>query len=538
MNSSWIPPVVQTPSPPPAPSLLPIVDDFQMSCRFSNYGDHPPETFDSITCASCFYFIYMLLEHYKMRYDTSLCEDGSGILVCPMDMDPRDCNCENRNLVYNLPEFAVNSSRITPLNRLTLDPPLPVHFELIVKDCCSAARYCCRNTLVKYHHNHDERPCPATWDGWNCFDSAEDGLVVKQCPNYIYGGSNVKTDYDRHSKKLCTARGWDLPIMTGGFKEYTDYAGCMQNDDAQAKLVAGIVTYLISVLFLIPAVVALFGLRPIRKNPMFILHRHLLISCLLYGVFYLSTTTLFVVSFAPLSSQVFQNHIFCRLLFSIQLRYLRMTNFSWMLAEAVYLFRLLHTAQHSEGETMKDYKIACWGVPGVITFVYFIVRGLNDDVGMCWIENSSVAWVEWMIFAPSLVAMGVNLLLLLLVVIILVKKIRCDPHLERIQYRKAVRGAFMLIPVFGLQQLFTIYRFGNTYYQVLDQSLNGLQGLIVSLIVCYSNKTVLEGFQKWRVTYQEKTALGVECRQRMSIQESGKLILRSPPPMPTEHVQL
>ncbi|EFP13294.1 hypothetical protein CRE_12209 [Caenorhabditis remanei] len=532
MNSSSLPPGSVTASP--APPV--IVDDFQMSCRFSNYGDHPPEAFDSLTCGTCFFYIFMLLDHYKNRYVTDLCEDNSGILICPIDMNMDFCTCDNRSLVYNLPEFALNSSRITPLNRLDLDPPLPFQFELIVKDCCSAARYCCRNTLVKYHHRHDDSPCPATWDGWNCFDSSDEGLVVKQCPNYIYGGTNVKTDYDRHSKKLCQSRGWDLPEKTGGMKEYTDYAGCMQNDDAEARLLAGMLTYSASVIFLVPAVFLLNWLRPIRYQPMFILHRHLLISCLLYGVFYLSTATLFVVSFAPLSSQVYQNHIFCRLLFSIQLRYLRLTNFSWMLAEAVYLFRLLHTAQHSEGETMRSYKIICWGLPGAITFVYFVVRGLNDDVGMCWIENSTVAWVEWMIFAPSLLAMGVNLLLLGLVVIILVKKLRCNPHLERIQYRKAVRGAFMLIPVFGVQQLLTIYRFSNTYYQVTDQSLNGLQGFFVSFIVCYTNRSVIECLQKWWNSHQEKSALGAECRQRMSIQESGKLILKSPPL--TEHVQL
>ncbi|KAK6034532.1 hypothetical protein COOONC_27965 [Cooperia oncophora] len=30
--------------------------------------------------------------------------------------------------------------------------------------------------------------CPATWDGWQCFDTAEAGTVVEaQCPPYIYG---------------------------------------------------------------------------------------------------------------------------------------------------------------------------------------------------------------------------------------------------------------------------------------------------------------------------------------------------------------
>ncbi|CAO82061.1 G_PROTEIN_RECEP_F2_4 domain-containing protein [Caenorhabditis elegans] len=512
-----------------------VVDDFQMSCRFSNFGDHAPESFDSLSCGACFYFIFMLVEHYKDRYVASLCEDTFGVLVCPVDVSDKICNCYNREYVYNIPEFALNSSRIKPLNHLRLDPPLPFQFDLIVKDCCSAARYCCRNTLVKYHHRVDDSPCPPTWDGWNCFDSATPGVVFKQCPNYIYGGSNIKTDYDRLSQKVCRSNGWATPEVNAAAREHTDYTGCMSNGDVEARILAGLLTYSASVIFLIPAVFLLTLLRPIRCQPMFILHRHLLISCLLYGAFYLITVSLFVVNDAPLSSQVFQNHLFCRLLFSIQLRYLRLTNFTWMLAEAVYLWRLLHTAQHSEGETLRSYKVICWGVPGVITVVYIFVRSLNDDVGMCWIENSTVAWIEWMIITPSLLAMGVNLLLLGLIVYILVKKLRCDPHLERIQYRKAVRGALMLIPVFGVQQLLTIYRFSNTYYQVTDQSLNGLQGMFVSFIVCYTNRSVVECVLKFWSSHQEKRALGAECRQRMSIQESGKLILRPPQ---TEHVVL
>ncbi|CAI2348500.1 unnamed protein product [Caenorhabditis sp. 36 PRJEB53466] len=495
-----------------------------MSCRFSNHGDFVPESFDSISCSACFYFIFMLVKPYSERYRTELCEDTSGVLICPIGSSSFECNCSMSSHVFNIPEFALNSSRTTPLHRLELDPPLPFQFDLVVRDCCSAARYCCRNTLVQYKPR-TEASCPATWDGWNCFEGAIPGKVARHCPGYIYGGHS-KTDSDGLAYQACTENGW-AKYGEGYPREHTDYSGCTSNKDAETKMIAGLLTYSASVIFLIPAVIMLMILRPIRCQPMFILHRHLLLSCLVYGSFYLINVGLFVFTEAPLSSQIYSNHIFCRLLFSIQLRYLRLTNFSWMLAEAVYLWRLLYTAQHSEGETLRSYKLICWGMPGVITFAYMFLRGLNDDVGYCWIENSSVAWVEWMIFAPSLLAMGVNLLLLGLIVYILLKKLRCDPHLERIQYRKAVRGALLLIPVFGVQQLLTIYRFNNKYYQILDQSLNGLQGFFVSFILCYTNRSVVECLTKCWNSHQEKRALGAECRQRMSIQESGKLLLKA-----------
>ncbi|EGT56734.1 hypothetical protein CAEBREN_04614 [Caenorhabditis brenneri] len=520
------------PLPPPTAFIgVPgVVDDFQMSCRFSNFGNHQPEAFDSVTCGACFYFIFMLLDHYRIRYIAEICNDQSGVLICPIEMEYSECNCQNRAHVYNLPQFALNTSKITSFSDLHLDPPLPFQFELIVKDCCSAARYCCHN------HNQDDAPCPATWDGWNCFDSAQEGIVPKHCPNYIYGGTSVKMDYDRQAIKSCTKSGWDMPEGIGGIKEHTDYMGCMSKDDAEVRMWLGLVTYILSVLSLLPAIVLLSLLRPIRTQPMFILHRHLLISCFCYGLFYLLTVWFYVRDDAPLSYQVYQNDLLCRLVFSIQLRYLRMTNFSWMLAEGVYLFRLLYTAQHSEGETMKKYIICGWGAPGVMTIAYMAVRGKFDDSAMCWIENSSVP-IELFIVVPSVLAISVNVVLLLLIVYVLVKKIRGDPHLEKIQYRKAVRGAFMLIPVFGVQQLLTIYRFNSPWYQNIDQALNGAQGLLVSIIVCYTNRSVLDSLSKWVKGIRETHALGVECRQRMSIQENGKLIIKTPT-VAVDHVSL
>ncbi|CAB3402451.1 unnamed protein product [Caenorhabditis bovis] len=494
-----------------------------MSCRFSNHGEFLPEQFDSVACSACFYFIFMLVEPYSSKYRINLCPNFSGILVCPNETPESECNCETRAHVYNLEEFALIKNWTTPLNELVLNPPLPYQFDYVTRDCCAAARNCCRNKLMTKSTDSRQK-CPPTWDGWNCFDWSTVGPATAPCPSYIYGG-HYRLD-DRTTVQECTEYGWK--DHDGRGKEHTNYSQCpiSLSKDPEVRLIAGVITYSISVVVVLPAVMLLACLRPIRSQPMFILHRHLLISFLAYGALNLLNVSLFVVADAPLFSFIYSNHIFCRLLFSIQLRFLRLSNFSWMLAEGVYLFRLLYSARHSEDETLNSYKLVCWGVPAVLTAVYMMVRGITDEVGLCWIENSLVAGVEWMIIVPSLLAMMVNVLLLTLVMYILVKKLRCDPHLERIQYRKAVRGALMLIPVFGIQQLLTIYRFENTVYQAIDQSLNGLQGLFVALIVCYTNRTVIESISKYWNSRLEKRAIGAECRQRMSIQENSKVLLK------------
>ncbi|PAV90371.1 hypothetical protein WR25_25806 [Diploscapter pachys] len=405
------------------------------------------------------------------------------------------------------------SSWITPLTALNLTPPLPDHFLEITTECCAAAKRCCENTLSparkpttksqiqKVLGIQPQGGCEATWDGWQCFEAASANTnVTKECPVYIYGDYIKIPEFDNFALKRCGENGWSKQQD----REYTDYSRCSPSkvEEVELKLIVGIVAYSISVVFLLPAVFLLFSLRRIREQPMFTLHRHLLISFLFYGILYLVNVLIFIVEDAPLSIFVFTNNIFCRLLFTIQLRFLRLSNFSWMLAEGIYLYRLLLSTQTSEGEDLTVYVVLCWGIPALLAGFYSLVRWLYDSGGMCWVENSHLLWVEWSIIVPSLLAILVNVLLLMFIMYILVKKLRCNPHLERIQYRKAVRAAFMLMPVFGLQQLFTIVRLSNTFYQVLDISLNGLQGFFVSLIICYTNKTVLESVSKWWTSHR------------------------------------
>uniref|UniRef100_A0A0K0D9Q1 G_PROTEIN_RECEP_F2_3 domain-containing protein n=1 Tax=Angiostrongylus cantonensis TaxID=6313 RepID=A0A0K0D9Q1_ANGCA len=201
--------------------------------------------------------------------------------------------------------------------------------------------------------------CPATWDGWQCFDSAVPGHVEGHCPAYIYGEAAIP-DASQKSHKMCSDKGWVSRPSTNS--EWTDYSGCtMVQQKAQVKLLAGIIAFSISVVCLTPAIFILWFFRPMRYQPMFIVHRHLLTSFLFSGLFYLFNCFFFIVDGAPGDRLIFANHISCRLLFLIQLRFLRLATFSWMLAEGVYLFRLLQS-DSIDGDRLTIYKLLCWGL--------------------------------------------------------------------------------------------------------------------------------------------------------------------------------
>ncbi|WKY02065.1 hypothetical protein Q1695_015800 [Nippostrongylus brasiliensis] len=489
-----------------------------MSCRLSTNESLPPAEFDSIACANCFYFIYMVVSPYVTQYYTRRC--AAGLLIC-RDPFHEDCRCDNPRVVYNLPEFALNRSQITPLHQLRLDPPLYDRFAQLTHQCCTAARECCRRTLLPSSQK-PQKTCPATWDGWQCFATTEAGSVVEaQCPPYIYGEA-ARPDASQKSRKMCDDTTWVK--RPGTNSEWTDYSGCtMVQQEAQVKLLAGIIAFSISVICLIPAIFILWFFRPLRHQPMFIVHRHLLTSFVLSGLFYLFNCFFYVVDGAPGDTLIFANHISCRLLFLIQLRFLRLATFSWMLAEGVHLFRLLQS-DSADSENLTVYKLLCWGVPAVIAVIYGALRESLDNEG-CWVSPSVNGWIESAIIIPCILALCVNVVLMSIILYILVKKLKNDPHLERMQYKKAVRAAVILIPVFGLQFLFTIYRLPDLTHQVINLVLDGLQGCAVSIIFCYTNKSVWDCAKKWWKGVCDSRSVKADIRARMSIQHETKVPL-------------
>ncbi|PIO66244.1 hypothetical protein TELCIR_12047, partial [Teladorsagia circumcincta] len=247
-----------------------------------------------------------------------------------------------------------SKSQITPLNELRLDPPLYDHFAQLTHQCCAAARDCCQRTLLP----SNQRP-------------------------------------QKKSRKMCGDTAWVR--RPGTTSEWTDYSGCtmvQQLHSSHQKIIK---------------------LKPLRHQPMFIVHRHLLTSFVLSGLFYLFNCFFYIVDGAPGDTLIFANHISCRLLFLIQLRFLRLATFSWMLAEGVHLYRLL-VSDSGDSENLTIYKLLCWGVPAVIAVVYGVLRESLDNEG-CWVSPS------------------VNVVLMSRILYILVKKLQHDPHLERMQYK-------------------------------------------------------------------------------------------------------
>ncbi len=159
------------------------------------------------------------------------------------------------------------------------------------------------------------------------------------------------------------------------------------------------------------------------------------------------------------------------------------------------------------------YNCLLTGLPLPPCLLYAILRGLLDNE-MCWTMPASEAFIEWIYMVPGLACILANFVFFLNIFRILVIKLRA-PHANEPAHfrfvcdimtlmaiisldpcRKAVKATMVLLPLFGLHWLLTLYRpqgghcIWLTFYKYLNVSLDGLQGLAVSVAFCYRNAEV------------------------------------------------
>uniref|UniRef100_A0A0N5BR94 G_PROTEIN_RECEP_F2_4 domain-containing protein n=1 Tax=Strongyloides papillosus TaxID=174720 RepID=A0A0N5BR94_STREA len=476
----------------------------QVFCRSSN-GIFNFTHFSSQACSDCLWYTYISprMDSYKDTYNISKCL--AGLMICQIivngSINP-NCHCDNPNVVYNVPDVAgYYDGKYTSLEKFNLFNNLPTNFYVKTKKCCLAAQECClkvQNNLTNKFYNinkdkslSDKKRCPSTWDGWQCWGEAKPNSEERNaCASYLYDNDDVVQNNGYVAKKNCTENGeWYKNVF--GY-EWTDYTGCKEaKATTTSKLFYGVIAYSISTIGILPAIYIFTKSSPLSSQAMFIIHKHLLISFFFYGFvfifnyfFFTSTTGL---------QLYYKNHITCRFLFTIQLRYFRLTNFTWMLAEGVHLYRLLMSPM-GRSISLKPYFGICWIFPLVASIIYSILR-LYFENKDCWIAPSSYWWIEWTIIGPCLFTLCANLGHMISVLFHLVKKLKYNPHEEPVQYKKAVRAIFLLMPIFGLHFILTIYPIPNKFYEVASEIVDGLQGLFVAIIVCYTNRTVIETYK-------------------------------------------
>uniref|UniRef100_A0A4X2LKD7 Growth hormone releasing hormone receptor n=1 Tax=Vombatus ursinus TaxID=29139 RepID=A0A4X2LKD7_VOMUR len=129
--------------------------------------------------------------------------------------------------------------------------------------------------------------------------------------------------------------------------------------------------------------------------------------------------------------------------------YASMTNFTWLLVEAIYLTCLLATAFSNGTRYFWWLVLGGWGFPMFFILVWIFFKLAFED-RVCWDMNeSSPYW--WIVKGPIVLSVGITFGLFLNIVRILLKKLEPGQNTfqSHAQYRRLSKSTLLLIPLFG-----------------------------------------------------------------------------------------
>ncbi|EFX69925.1 GPCR-like protein, family B [Daphnia pulex] len=419
------------------------------------------------------------------------------------------------------------------------------------KSCCKAAVDCCYQMLgftessdvANQNQNINlldrqmysaanetssmSKYCPPTWDGWTCWpQTSPNQVALAQCPHFIYFETEPPA-CARNAEKVCTFDGtWYRRGETGASTEKTNYSPCSPVGTFKQRAHVHLYAYAVSVATLLPAIFIFYSYKQLNVYRIR-LHKNMFISILLNSILVIVFKVFMILPQIATSgkkdSYINQNALVCRLML-ITVKYLRLTNYAWMFCEGFYLHRLI-AAAFAEQSSFSVFYVIGWVLPLFPTGIYAIIRSIWYD-SRCWIEP--IETLEWVLNTPCLFSLVVNLIFLVNIIRILVMKLRSTNTAEPSQYRKAVRATLVLVPLFGLHFVVTIYRPSKDgcdwmeFYHYANALLDGLQGFLVAIIFCYGNGEVHYLLKRSYRRFKEQRCLRTTRNNRRRRTERGQ----------------
>lgn len=432
----------------------------------SKFGFFHPDEFNLHACSWCYFFLYpdRIFKPYPHNH----------YLIRTMD--------HSNSSRYQMVAPDINNETSVSIVCSTLNSDECNRWKL----CCSLSRTCCRRQLQSTHE-YVNSTCPMTWDGFSCWEEGVPGQNSHvSCP--IFLPYAVPT---RSAIKTCEKDGKWLQRQGHG---WTDYTPCLSYQELKVAIYISIVCQVVSLLCLVPSVSIFVKFSSLRSQHRIRLHANFFISFILSGIcsiLWNSTVTLDRLTNNNVSDTLmFRNTGGCKFLSFLTL-YFTSTNYVWMFCEGIYLFRLIVNA-FSPPKRLLPLYIFGWGTPLVYTGIYAIVRYFQANES-CWAK--SMGDKEWIIYAPNLLCLVANIFFLCSILRILLTQLQSHPN-EPSHFRRALKATFVLIPLFGVQLIVTIYRVppeapGALHYERFSEFIINSQGMFVAVIFCLCNGEVI-----------------------------------------------
>uniref|UniRef100_A0A8C5D7T8 Growth hormone-releasing hormone receptor n=1 Tax=Gouania willdenowi TaxID=441366 RepID=A0A8C5D7T8_GOUWI len=357
----------------------------------------------------------------------------------------------------------------------------------------------CHQSITEQGNGSTEG-CSSFWDAVVCWPHAVIGeTVTRLCPAVFSLFKNNTGSVGRN----CTSEGWSEPSPPYHIACSVDDHIPEESYFAAVKLIYT-VGYSLSVAVLAIAVLILLLFRRLRCARNFI-HIQLFVTFIMKAVaVFIKDATLFSnddTNHCTLSTFACKvSVVFCH--------YCVMTNFFWLLVEALYLNSLLLSSFYHSRRCLWGFSLLGWGIP-VFFIILWIGSRLYFEDTECWdINEESPYW--WIIKGPIVVSIAVNFMLFMNIIRILIQKL--NPRLIQFnnssQYRRLTKSTLLLIPLFGTHYMF--FNFLPDHFNVnlrlcVELCLGSFQGLLVAILYCFLNQEVQNEVHMQWLRWQERS---------------------------------
>ncbi|XP_020820097.1 growth hormone-releasing hormone receptor [Phascolarctos cinereus] len=352
--------------------------------------------------------------------------------------------------------------------------------------------------------------CQREWDGLLCWPAMGAGAsVILPCPDFF----SLFSPKPGTVRRDCTGMGWSdpsppyleaCPVELESLAEEKSYFSTVK--------IVYTVGYSVSLASLLVAIVILMTLRRLRCPRNYI---HVQLFC----TFILKAVAVFLKDAIILQGEDEVDHCTfsttgCKLSVAFSY-YASMSNFTWLLVEAIYLTCLLATAFPSGTRYFWWLVLGGWGLPMFFILVWIVFKLAFED-RVCWDMNeNSPYW--WIIKGPIVLSVGITFGLFLNIIRILLKKLEPGQNnfQSRAQYRRLSKSTLLLIPLFGTHYI--VFNFlpdstGMGPRLCLELGFGSFQGFIVALLYCFLNQEVrAELSRRW---HSHDLSLGLTQRPR------------------------
>ncbi|XP_042860909.1 corticotropin-releasing factor receptor 2-like [Penaeus japonicus] len=359
-----------------------------------------------------------------------------------------------------------------------------------LEGCCRDALTCCEETPLD--SRGEEGSCPRTWDGWMCFPDTPPGDTVSfTCPSYAY---KSRSECALEGTKTCWANGSWLQDERG--VEKTEYATCSHRVYHIRNYAWEIAMHALSLVAVVPAICMILYFRALRVQR-FYLHLNFLLA--LFGKALMSILDLVVMripEYSGDSSVMDENTVGCRFLVFLT-KVFSLAVWTWMLAESLYLHRLIVAALRGGGKTWM-YLLVGWVPPFLLSGAWATARGVLEDY-QCWLgdDHGDAKDLYLITELPKLIILVVNTGLLVNMTRVLMSHLKNTNTDSSTANRRAVKASTFLLPMFGLQFFVTFFVppfttpcAGMQAYVFIATAIDGLQGLYIAVVYCYMNNEV------------------------------------------------